>query len=624
MKHLEKESAEQPANERLAEQLALLDSAKICTLHSFCLQLVREHFYELELDPQLTVLDEAQSQLLAAETLDAILQRHYAGETANAEAVQQLILTQARGWDSSIRELVLRVHEYTQTRSDPEDWFQRQLVSFSQLKPDEWESWLLQGVAEWRKTWLETLQTVPPENVNAQQCRDALSRLSDNASRAQAAPIMAEILSADGDWPARRKGEFRAPLKALFADAEFLQSLVELGGDRDPLVEDWNWVRPHMTTLLELAQEFSESFAEAKRELGALDFHDLEQFTLRLLWDHKANRPTSAALSWRDKLRLVFVDEYQDINAAQDKIIECLGREGAAANRFLVGDVKQSIYRFRLANPHIFQTYAEAWKSSAAGSRVIQLSDNFRSHESILNFINPVFGALMRHEIGGVAYDEAARLRFGAPEERAALSVAADSTPRVELLLRLTSKDQSYNKNEQGNDSADADDFADLSSVEMEARLTALRLRELKDESFQIWDRQNKTHRAVEWRDMVVLLRSPRNKAESFAKVFAQLDVPLEAERGGFFETTEVSDLLSLLLLLDNPLQDVPALAVCGRPWSVYRSMNWRRSAWPSRKSGFGPRWNGFIATFQISNLNLQTARLRTSLKKRGPKWMRS
>ena len=565
-KDLGTRSAEQPANERLAEQLALLDSAKICTLHSFCLQLVREHFYELKLDPQLTVLEETQSRLLATETLDAILQRHYAGETTNAGAVQQLILKQARGWDSLIRELALRVHEYTQTLPAPEDWFARQLASFRQPTSGQWESWLLDSLAEWRKAWLETLQTVPPENGHAKQCRDALDRLPDDANRAQAAQALAQILAADGNWPDKKKGEFRAPLKALFADAEFLQSLLELSGDHDPLLEDWNWVRPHMTALLELAQEFSGSFAEAKRELGAVDFHDLEQFTLRLLWDRNADHPTPIAVSWRDKLRLVFVDEYQDINAAQDKIIECLGREDAAANRFLVGDVKQSIYRFRLANPHIFHGYSKSWKAANATGQVIPLTDNFRSHEAIVSFINPLFAAVMRREVGGVDYDETARLRFGAPNERRALSTAADPAPCVELLLRLTSKEESDDGKEQENNPGDVNDSTDLTGTETEARLIALRLRELKEKSFRIWDSQHKTHRAVEWHDMVILLRSPRNKAESFAKVFAQLDVPLEAERGGFFETTEVSDLLSLLMLLDNPLQDVPALAVLRSP----------------------------------------------------------
>ena len=190
-----------------------------------------------------------------------------------------------------------------------------------------------------------------------------------------------------------------------------------------------------MTTLLNLAREFTKAFAEAKRELGAVDFHDLEQFALRLLWDARADQPTEIARQWRQKFRFVFVDEYQDINAAQDKIIQALSRDGAEANRFLVGDVKQSIYRFRLADPHIFQGYVETWRDGRG--RAIPLADNFRSREGILSFVNSLFGLLMRREMGGVPYDEQARLRFGAAKERRALSVAADPSPCVELHLRI-------------------------------------------------------------------------------------------------------------------------------------------------------------------------------------------
>ena len=130
-------------------------------------------------------------------------------------------------------------------------------------------------------------------------------------------------------------------------------------GPADPLVQDWTWVRPQMATLLELARcNLTTEFSRAKRELGAVDFHDLEQHALRLLWDRSTRKPTATALQWRKKLRFVFVDEYQDINEAQDAILKALSREYDEANRFLVGDVKQSIYRFRLADPHIFQHYA--------------------------------------------------------------------------------------------------------------------------------------------------------------------------------------------------------------------------------------------------------------------------
>ena len=176
----------------------------------------------------------------------------------------------------------------------------------------------------------------------------------------------------------------RKPLEKFFADAAFLHSLAPVKTGRDPLAEDWDWVRGHMSALLRLAQNFSARFAARKRDDGVLDFHDLEQFALKLLWDFAANQPSAAAERWREKIRFVFVDEYQDINAAQDKIIQALSRdpfgvppsggkrpkppEGGTpnkGNRFLVGDVKQSIYRFRLADPKIFRDYAQSWRGQS-------------------------------------------------------------------------------------------------------------------------------------------------------------------------------------------------------------------------------------------------------------------
>ncbi len=182
--------------------------------------------------------------------------------------------------------------------------------------------------------------------------------------------------------------------------------------------------------MLRLAQEFAKEFANRKLADGVLDFHDLEQFALKLLWDFSANQPTAVAEIWRKKLHFVFVDEYQDINAAQDKIIAALSRDAGwgetpgepildgqdgsrgrsphRANRFLVGDVKQSIYRFRLADPKIFRDYARDWHG--ANGQVIPLSENFRSHESLLDFVNSIFAPLMREELGGVEYNDDAKL----------------------------------------------------------------------------------------------------------------------------------------------------------------------------------------------------------------------
>jgi ATP-dependent helicase/nuclease subunit A len=603
---LEEKLLAAPDEPRWAEQLALFDTAHIGTLHGFCLKLVREHFHELGLDPQLAVLDEGEARLLADETLDEELQEHYAGQNELAEAVQKLIQIYGGGRDQAIRQLVLRLHHYAQTRPDADGWLAQQIEKFAPPAPDEWREWLLGGIQAWRDEWLPVLENLSAENEKAAELLEIFSRLgsapasgavrrapapntkavektngrqmsSPNANdegvvghtrgacapqftRCAAAEILEQIISADGNWPAKRKTALRKPLEKFFEAAVFLHSLAPVKAGRDPLAEDWDWVRGHMSTLLRLTQNFAVRFAARKRDDGVLDFHDLEQFALKLLWNFAMNQPTSVAGRWRRKIRFVFVDEYQDINAAQDKIIQALSRDGKDSNRFLVGDAKQSIYRFRLADPKIFRDYAQNWRGK--NGQTISLADNFRSREGLLNFVNSVFEPLMREEIGGVRYDAGARLQFGAPDRRAELSAAKDASPRAELLLRFK---KGRNDAESG-DESDNDDLADLQETEKEARLLALRLKRLVAGKHEIWDADEKRFRPARWRDMAVLLRAPSGKAEIYAKEFQRAGVPLVVERGGFYGSNEILDLLNLLQLLDNPLQDVPAIAVLRSP----------------------------------------------------------
>jgi ATP-dependent helicase/nuclease subunit A len=542
----------------LTEQLALFETAHIGTLHSFCVKLLRQHFYELELDPQLAVMAEEEARLLADETLDGILQTHYAGETESAEAVQQLIQTHGRGWDQPVRALVLRLHHYTQTLRDPEAWFTSQLSMFQSPSPGQWRIWLEAGLRDWRDEWLASLEAEGAENKIAAQCAALLRELPDQPVREQSAAMLARVRIVEQDCPHGKKAAWCKPIEGLFEEARFLESVAKVRDGKDPLAEDWGWVRGQMTALLNLAREFTVRFGEAKRELGMVDFHDLEQHALRLLWDRATGQPTEIARRWREQLRFVFVDEYQDINEAQDAILKALSRDGAAANRFLVGDVKQSIYGFRLADPRIFQDYVEKWRENHGTT--IPLVDNFRSREAILDFVNSVFGALMRRETGGVPYDEEARLRFGDAEHRAALGRQRDPAARVELCLRLRGGDVA------GETPRAGIEVMNLEEAGKEARLVAMRLRELKISGHQVWDGNKGAMRPVEWADMAVLLRSPAGKAESFAREFARAGVPLVVARSGFYDSAEVADLLSLLKLFDNPLQDLPALAVLRSP----------------------------------------------------------
>jgi ATP-dependent helicase/nuclease subunit A len=680
---LEEAISQRPNASHLPEQLALFDAAHIGTLHSFCFKLIRGHFHALGLDPQLSVLDEAQARLLADEILEEQFQAHYQyiedeDEDDFSLAVQDLITVYGNGRDDGIRALVLRLHHYIQTRSDAESWLAQQIEGFSSTEPTQWREWYLNAVQEWRDEWLPILKSLQAENIKAGECLEILEKLpADAATSARSwGPLFRKIAAVDRpeDYPYRKKTILRKPLEGFFDDAEFLGSLVvvpppsakhdvpnegDVEGNNDnnspsptpsprpdplpaaappppqvaerpqkpaavgkskggkslslfiqeeldfsfpvppvppvaqagksvtmpqpaipvapvqtgpqlieddspePLLEDWEWSRDYMKTLLLLAKEFSEKFSTRKRADGVVDFHDLEQFAIKLVCPFEDERDTKgvAAITaqWRNKLRFIFVDEYQDINAAQDKIISALGRD----NRFLVGDVKQSIYRFRLTDPAIFRDYAknpESWKA-----RVIALRENFRSREGLLDFVNSVFESLMREDIGGVLYDDQAKLRFGAPDARGELSVKQNPGPRVEMLLR-EKKRSSAAADAGGGDDA----LGDLQEAELEALTVATRLREMKESGHLIWDNSSvapaQAGRAAKWSDFAVLLRSPGSKREIYAKQFASAGVPLHVERGGFYDTREILDLLSLLQLADNPLQDVPCIAVLRSP----------------------------------------------------------
>jgi len=534
-----------------SEQLALLETANIGTLHSFCYRLVRRHFYELGLDPHLLVLAEDQTAALSRKTLDSVLETQCQGDTDSAQAVQNLLLDHGRGWDQPVRDLILRLHHYSQTLANPDAWYQEQLDRLHQSAPDLWIRWLMSALQDWQNLWLPTLNNLAPANVKADECAKILTALGSSPSREQYASALKLILDSDNNYPNKQKTRLRAPLENLFEEAAFLHSVCAVN-EKDPLVEDWNWIQPQTIALLEVARRFGVEFAAEKKKEGGLDFHDLEQFALQLLWNRVDKQPTPLARQWQKQLRLIFVDEYQDINAAQDAIIRALGGDGKDANRFLVGDIKQSIYRFRLANPRIFLDYQNHWQSGDDG-KVISLSDNFRSHESILTLVNSIFSVLMKRDLGGIEYDQKAHLHFGNRSGRISLTTVPNTPSPVELRVLL--------KNEEGKD---ANSENPLNETEKEARWIAHRLIELKTSSLII---QGCTPpRPIEWKDMVILLRSPHQKVESYVKEFTHLGVPLTATRGGFFESLEIRDLVSLLQVLDNPLQDYPLLGVLRSP----------------------------------------------------------
>ncbi len=564
---LEAELERVPTDSWLREQLALLEIASIGTLHSFCYRLVRDHFHELDLDPGVVVMEEMEAGLLGREILDGILRGHYESPTARGEEVRELVMALGGGRDEPVRALVHHFHAYTQTLPEPERWIKARRGELEAEKADLWISWMAEAFQVFRAHWLPVLAGAEAEALV--RSSELLNRCGNAGDRAEIAGICRQLQEYDSIWPHGTK-KMRKGFEKFFSESEFLLGLAQVTEGEDPLQQDWAWTRLQVLSLLELAKEFSAAFAKAKQEMGTMDFQDLEQFALRLLRPREDGSTSEAVRILQRDLDLVFVDEYQDINPAQDAILRALSRSGDQANRFLVGDVKQSIYRFRLADPKVFQGYISAWGDDRAAGQVCYLGENFRSHMGILRFVNPVFRALMRRQVGGVEYDRNAELRFGNPEGRshrhAEPPPLEGRVPRVELHLQLMTK-ETAEAGEDREEAAEESAPVDRNQIEREALLVGRRLKALKSEKRPIWDEESSQLREVEWRDMVILMRSPRARAETYAKVFHQLGIPLSAARSGFSTSMEIRDLLSLLTIFDNPLQDIPVLAVLRSPF---------------------------------------------------------
>jgi ATP-dependent helicase/nuclease subunit A len=541
------------------EQAALLDTARICTLHSFCLQIIRENFHLLGIDPAVKIFDEQQVRPLIEAALEAVLNPHLEGADPESAAVRELIQLYGAGEPERIRGLMLQLHRHAQSLEAPARWFEAQIQMFEASEPVQWRGWLWARMADWAAAWLPAVESLSAGAANLKRCGVALAQLREGPPEVLGARLE-EILAADNDWPRGQKTRLRKPVEKLFEEAAFLASQFAAAGDTDGLAADWASVRLPMRILLRLARGFGDSFAAAKRDAGAIDFADLEQFTLALLWDAEG-QVTSVAELCRAQLEQVFVDECQDINAAQDAILRAVSREAPSrANRLLVGDVKQSIYRFRMARPELFVGYENAWRNDAQARR-IGLNENFRSARAVIRFVNELFASLMRADAGGVDYEP---LIVGRADAEVAPLNGEQHNVEFHLIPKETG--EMTGSGSEGEEGRGGRGQEDLPAVEREARLVAQRLRELHQAGTQVWDKEHKCLRHVEWRDMAVLLRSPSGRVEAFAKEFHKCGVPLQAARGGFFASTEILDLLSLLRLLDNPLQDIPLLAVLRSP----------------------------------------------------------
>ncbi|MBN1492053.1 MAG: helicase-exonuclease AddAB subunit AddA [Phycisphaerae bacterium] len=590
-------------NAHIAEQLALLPAAPISTIHSFCRDLIRRWFSVAQVDPRAEMLAAEEALLLRHETIKAMFESLYGSRSDLARAFQTLVEEDFNGKDEGLTETILRTHEFIRSLPDADGWLARSRYAMNEPACDKLSAAVhavrtqrLKAEIELQRDWLDaTLAEWTTEDIDG--CRQ-LSLIREYASWLEqwaidldaAAPDAVDAICQDirkatlNATGARKPALDEASLeraKAMYTQTRetLLQERLQAGCaafTQSEYVDGLERIAPKLGALADLVAAFDRRYTQAKREERVLDFSDLEQFAFRLLADDgDPSRPSDVARQCHARFCHVLVDEFQDINPIQAAILRLVSRETAADdndNLFAVGDVKQCIYAFRLAAPTLFLERADQFARHKTGT-LVPLRENFRSRPAVLDAVNALFECCMTDTFTGIAYDDDAALRPGMAYPPAG-EVAAFANTAAELHTLEVPPRGAADNTDEPNDENTAESAADWHRVEREAFCIGRRIRE-----FMGLDGER--HRAVyepdgsgtlaprdlQYRDIVILMRSLRNKADRVARILRQMDIPVHADvRGGYFDSAEVRDMLALLSLLDNGEQDVPLAAILRSP----------------------------------------------------------
>lgn len=554
--------------EHLQRQSALLQNAQISTIHSFCQYVIRNYFHTIDLDPDFRIADDGEQKLLQSDVLEQLLEEKYAEKS---EGFLHMVESIATGRDDRVLEnIVLQLYHFSMSFPWPQEWLDQ---CRREYEAENVEAFLdMPWIAELVKVVkIQTGDLVQMTSRALELCREehgpymyeeALQSDLEMMEQLQTLKTYRELGNAV------RSMEKWKTLSSKRDDQVDPQIRDRVKGIRDEvkknftkmrdtyfyappeaLCEQMKHCRPMMEELLDLTTEFADRYTQEKRKRNLCDFNDLEHLALQILLERKGGSctRTQAARDLAEYYQHIMIDEYQDSNLVQEMILTGIcGEPEGIHNLFMVGDVKQSIYRFRLARPELFMGKYETYDLLEGSNRRIDLHKNFRSRAQVLESANEIFDKIMDRDLGKVAYDEAARLYPGAAFEEAP---DPDSYGSEMLLLDLAGHEE-----------------AEETDRELEARMIGRRILELM-QTQKIWDKNEKSYRPVQFGDIVILLRTVTGWAENFAKVLGNMGIPVFAgARSGYFSAPEVQTVLALLKVIDNPCQDIPLTAVLYSP----------------------------------------------------------
>ncbi|MBQ1275236.1 MAG: helicase-exonuclease AddAB subunit AddA [Cellulosilyticum sp.] len=584
--------------EYLERQMALVPQASISTIHSFCLKTIKSYFNRLEIDPNIKVGNEAELSMMRSEILDELME-NYLDEAHPKFMELAEVYGSVQGLDG-LKALVLDIDTFSKSTPFPKVWLREQVeklkVPYASIDEMPWAAnfkiQIQQTVADLKKIYDKAMEMCE-SNSGPELYKEAIESDLTYLNRLQENQSLEEMILAINDISfvalSRKKQECDPDLKEqVKACRDLAKKVIKELQENLAYVQDEKLLiqLPHvghlMESLVEVIEAFEERYSQAKQEAGIVDYNDLEHLCLELLIEPIFNEKgevesiayTEVAKELSQFYEEVYIDEYQDSNTVQETLLEAVAKadEVSGPTRFMVGDMKQSIYRFRLANPLIFAQKYQSWEkhlgheASQAKDVCIDLSQNFRSRENILEGVNDLFEQVMSVDVGELEYDDYAKLKVGndySEGEPEALPEGALSDA-IELHILETKEAETEEAYE------DEDSLGDLQAVECEALMVAQLIHELlsgQGNPTHIYDKDLGQYRKVEPRDIVILLRAPSNKAGIFENALMSKGIGAYADiSNNFFEALEIQTIISLLKVIDNPLQDIPVITVLRSP----------------------------------------------------------
>ena len=571
---------EDPMNVNLQKQINLISHAHISTIHSFCLDVIRNNFFEIGVSANFRVGDETEIEIMKEEAIEKVFEDNYENGNEDFQTLLKMYTTYKD--DQPLKDLILKLYDFISSVPNPEKWLDDAIndydVKDTNFADTKWGKIIIEYTQNEIKGYVKNLEQAKRSLDGIPNLVDFYINLQNEINFMNSIDysnwnkIYTQINSKEkNDWP--RKSKLTEEEKELKENAKKVRDDVKKDFEKkiqklyvyssEEAIQDIKDMQRVLKMIQKLLNEFITEFQARKKDKNVVDFSDIEHLALKILVNEDGSK-TDVAKKY--DFNEIMCDEYQDSNLLQEQILKSVSN---GHNIFMVGDVKQSIYRFRQAMPKLFldkySNYKPVENDTNCIGRKIQLFKNFRSRDNVLDFTNLIFKDIMSQKLGEVDYTEDEYLNFGAEDYK---KINQNLKTEIDIIdVKPTDETEEYLSNKYseniGDNEESEEELEHLENIEIEAKHVARKIKNLINSKYQVYDRKKETFRNITYKDIAILLRSTKDKASIYEQELIKLDMPVFADSNQeYLDSIEIQTIMSLLKIIDNPMQDIPLVTV--------------------------------------------------------------